>query len=296
VQLDFGGSAFPGANRFLEIHIRHPGDPAYTTLARRQQLTSTPYAIQALTALTATNNVLKGGDTMSGQLVLSADPAMALGAATKQYVDGAAATKLNVGGGTMSGTLNMGNNKITNVATPASGTDAANKSYVDSAATTGANYVFSYSTSGQTAFVDHTFQDIRFEIDGKINGWSHFPGSAPFTCLQTGLYLIEYNAQANLLTDSNSGPSIISFRVALNGTEIPGSQSAAVELVTATGSATSVVGNTVVTSVSKSSIVSINSGDLLTLQFAATAAFASLGGGGDGTTKPSASITIVKIH
>ena len=66
--------------------MRHPGDPTYTTLSPRQQLTSTPYAIRAATA---TNNVLKSGDTMTGALVLSGDPTVALGAATKQYVDSA---------------------------------------------------------------------------------------------------------------------------------------------------------------------------------------------------------------
>jgi hypothetical protein len=50
VQLDFGASGFPGADRFLEINVRHPGDPSYTTLSPRQQLTSTPYAIHSLAA------------------------------------------------------------------------------------------------------------------------------------------------------------------------------------------------------------------------------------------------------
>ncbi len=36
-------------------------------------------------------------------------------------------------GGTMSGELNMGNNKITNLATPTADSDAATKAYVDSA-------------------------------------------------------------------------------------------------------------------------------------------------------------------
>ena len=99
VQLDFGASAFPGADRFLDIGVKHPADSSYTPLVPRQQLTSTPYAIRALsaasadtattatTASTATNNVLKSGDTMTGQLVLSGNPSVALGAATKQYVD-----------------------------------------------------------------------------------------------------------------------------------------------------------------------------------------------------------------
>ena len=40
-------------------------------------------------------------------------------------------TKLNTSGGTLTGQINMGNNKITNVATPTNNNDVANKSYVD---------------------------------------------------------------------------------------------------------------------------------------------------------------------
>ena len=52
VQLDFGASAFSGGDRFLEINVRHAGDPSYTTLATRQQLTS-PYSLRTLSAATA---------------------------------------------------------------------------------------------------------------------------------------------------------------------------------------------------------------------------------------------------
>ncbi len=54
VVLNFGGSAFPGADRFLEIAMR-PGVSvgAYTTLSPRQQITSTPYAVRSLNASTA---------------------------------------------------------------------------------------------------------------------------------------------------------------------------------------------------------------------------------------------------
>lgn len=40
-------------------------------------------------------------------------------------------TKLNLAGGTMSGVLDMGTQKITNLATPTAGSDSANKTYVD---------------------------------------------------------------------------------------------------------------------------------------------------------------------
>src|ERR1051325_6595157 len=53
VTLDFGVSAFPGTNRFLEISVRPAGGGSFTTLAPRQQISSTPYAIRTLSATTA---------------------------------------------------------------------------------------------------------------------------------------------------------------------------------------------------------------------------------------------------
>jgi hypothetical protein len=50
VQLDFGASGFPGADRFLDIGVKHPADSTYTPLVPRQQLTSSPYAIHSLAA------------------------------------------------------------------------------------------------------------------------------------------------------------------------------------------------------------------------------------------------------
>lgn len=53
VQLDFGVTAFPGANRFLEIGVRPAGVGSFTILSPRQQINSTPYAIRTLNAGTA---------------------------------------------------------------------------------------------------------------------------------------------------------------------------------------------------------------------------------------------------
>lgn len=53
VTLDFGAASFPGANRWLEISVRVAGGGAFTTLAPRQPLTSTPYAIKSLNAAAA---------------------------------------------------------------------------------------------------------------------------------------------------------------------------------------------------------------------------------------------------
>src|SRR5258708_29467300 len=48
VMLDFGASAFAGADRWLEIGVRSNGVGAFSALRPRQQLTATPYAITAV--------------------------------------------------------------------------------------------------------------------------------------------------------------------------------------------------------------------------------------------------------
>jgi hypothetical protein len=50
VSLDFGGSAFAGSGRWLEIAVKGPGDPGFTTLTPRQAMTVAPYALYALSS------------------------------------------------------------------------------------------------------------------------------------------------------------------------------------------------------------------------------------------------------
>jgi hypothetical protein len=68
-----------------------------------------------------------------GTITNLSTPTNAGDAATKGYVDTADALKLNLSGGTMSGAIAMGNNKITGLGTPTSDNDAVTKVYVDSA-------------------------------------------------------------------------------------------------------------------------------------------------------------------
>src|SRR2546427_2186519 len=53
VQLDFGADAFPGADRYLEVWVKYPGETTFTPRRPRQQLTSRPYAIGSLSAVAA---------------------------------------------------------------------------------------------------------------------------------------------------------------------------------------------------------------------------------------------------
>jgi hypothetical protein len=55
VQLDFGASAFNGSDRYLDISVKLPAEPAYARLTPRQKLQSVPYATKAINSDSATN-------------------------------------------------------------------------------------------------------------------------------------------------------------------------------------------------------------------------------------------------
>lgn len=70
VTLDFGFSAFDGADRFLEIDARATGDPGFTTLAPRQRLAPTPVALtsQRPWAIAGDNTYFFGGNAGVGEV------------------------------------------------------------------------------------------------------------------------------------------------------------------------------------------------------------------------------------
>lgn len=69
VTLDFGASAFPGGNRFLEISVRPTGGGLFTVLTPRQPITATPYAVRSLNALSADTVVVAGVPSGSGNYI-----------------------------------------------------------------------------------------------------------------------------------------------------------------------------------------------------------------------------------
>jgi hypothetical protein len=85
-----------------------------------------------------TNLVVTGSLDMSSATAATvtglSTPVSATDAATKAYVDTADALKLNLSGGTMSGAIAMGNNRITGLGTPTAASDAVTKSYTDAVA------------------------------------------------------------------------------------------------------------------------------------------------------------------
>lgn len=103
--LDFGAAAFVGQARFLQVEVRPAGGGAYTPLAPRQELTSSPYALFSsrtdpanLTILNATN--LTSGTVPDARLSGTYGSALSLtnsgNAITGTFTgDGAGLTNLN---------------------------------------------------------------------------------------------------------------------------------------------------------------------------------------------------------
>jgi hypothetical protein len=146
-------------------------------------------------------------------------------------------------------------------------------------------YLYSYDTNTQAVVTAGTFQDITFANDAQISGWSHAAGSAGFTNGPAGLYLIEYITETAI---ANNGTTTVSVHAVLNGTEIAGSQSVS-------GPANSGLA----IPLSKSFIARIPTANtnVLKLQFTGSSSSTRLlANTGVGTTRPSVSLTIIRIQ
>ncbi len=99
VELDFGAVAFPGAARFLEIGVRPAGSGGFTTLAPRQQLSSTPYAIRSLSAASADTATTATSATSAANFSgsLSGDVTGTQGATVVSLVGGVTASNVASG-------------------------------------------------------------------------------------------------------------------------------------------------------------------------------------------------------
>jgi len=189
--VDFGSGAFTGTSNWLELAVSTNGANSFNTLAPRQQLTPTPYALyatkaaSAATATTATN--------LTGTLPQAQLPASVV-------TNGASGVTLT---GTFSGT----GTGLT-VTTP-----------------TSANFAFAYDTTTQYFNSLNSFANITFNSNGQLSGWAHSAGTSTFTCNQTGIYLVEYHVQPAVGAVSGNG-DVITVRATLNNAEISGSAAA----------------------------------------------------------------------
>jgi hypothetical protein len=123
VRIDFGNQ-FPGANRFLEIHVKQSGSLTYAVLSPRQAISSAPYSIKSLNAAnadTAANANQLGGVT-ANQFVVTTDSRLSDARAplpdSANYVQNSTvrqpSSNFNVSGnGTVGGTLSANTVNVT---------------------------------------------------------------------------------------------------------------------------------------------------------------------------------------
>ena len=90
--VDFGGSAFGGGSRWLEIAVRTNGAAAFNNLLPRQQILSTPYAIRSLNSLSASFIDSTANQTFNGSITFAPLP---FGAAPFAVNNSNKVTKLN---------------------------------------------------------------------------------------------------------------------------------------------------------------------------------------------------------
>ncbi len=120
VRLDFGASALPGANRFLEVGMRRISSDPYTVLAPRQQVTSAPYAIRSANSIvadqlsTACVGCVQDAQikAVAGSKVTGTLPASSIPAGNTNYIQNTtgqqSSSNFNISGNGTAGTLNAG--------------------------------------------------------------------------------------------------------------------------------------------------------------------------------------------
>lgn len=101
--------------------------------ANRLELLVDGESIGGFRSIDLTPAVTDNGDDSSMRFVplFIGEPTKDAHAATKKYVDDKAGNYLPLAGGTMTGSINAGENTVTNLKEPEEGTDAATKNYVD---------------------------------------------------------------------------------------------------------------------------------------------------------------------
>lgn len=120
-----------GIERVSSTDIRLKVGDGTSTWSQLPYASASSTTINSATQAALDAKVAKAGDTMTGLLILSGDPADALGAVTKQYADAintalstSISGKLATAGGTLTGYLTLH-------ADPTDDSHAANKNYVD---------------------------------------------------------------------------------------------------------------------------------------------------------------------
>lgn len=144
----------------------------------------------------------------------------------------------------------------------------------------GTQFVFAYDTTTQTVATANTFQDVTFNTNGQLDGWTHTAGTATFTSTVGGTYMANITGR---VAKNGGANSTLSFVGVLNGAQISGSQGYG----TISGSS----GDTM----SVNFIFTTAATDVFKIQMTAGTVNGQILPGGNGTVQPSAQISIWRL-
>jgi hypothetical protein len=154
-------------------------------------------------------------------------------------------------------------------------------------AASGNSFVFAYDTTTQTVSNTPNFQDITYDTNAQIDGWTHVAGSGNFVAGSSGTFMVNMTAR---IAKNGGANTTLSYRgvkntIAVPGTftEIAGSQ--------AYGSAAASTGDTM----SGNFIVTLASGETLKIQMTGGTNNAQILPGGNGTTLPSTQLSVWRM-
>jgi hypothetical protein len=144
------------------------------------------------------------------------------------------------------------------------------------------NWAYAYHTATIVNGGANVLTDVIFNNNGDLNGWTHTVSTAPFTCVQSGRYLVQYFLTCSTTAAS---PQDCSAVILNNGAQVAGSSNS--QRITA---------NNVAFSFSRAAVLNMTAGQTVSVQFAGSSANVQLiVSAGPATVDTSASITINRL-
>lgn len=143
------------------------------------------------------------------------------------------------------------------------------------------NFINAYDTTTQGVAVPGTFQDVTFNTNQLLNGWTHTAGTASFTAVVGGTFMAHITGEVSKSGGANTS---LSLRAVVNGTEVPGSQS---DCAAAASTANTCAANFLAT---------LTVGDIVKIQMTGGTTGAQISGGGFGTVRPSITLLLWRLN
>ena len=214
--LNFGGNVFNGSARWLEINVRTNGAVDYATLAPRQPITATPYAVMAASASNLLGTVLVA--QIAAAVITNNAAGLTLGGAFTGSLSGNADTATTAGSFTGSLSGDVTGTQSATVVSAVGGQSAASVASGASAA----NAATSAATPGRIVMRDATasFSATNLALNGSLT----LPAAA--TVYAGGATILRADNHANFFSGQGAGNLTTT---ALNNTAVG---SAALDAVT----------------------------------------------------------------